>query len=257
MHTLIYDGSFQGFLSAVFYVYEYKLGTAKIYREHGPSALFGEVINIYTDEAKAHRIWTGLSKKLSTVGLHALYSSYLADTLQEEDNMLAYIQYAFASAKNIETDYSCFAVLRAQRVERMVSRERHRMKAFIRFKLTKDNIFYAHIEPDFNVLPLIKTHFENRYADQRWLIYDHRRNYGLYYDLHKVDTVTLNFENTGAPFCMDEKEELYQTLWQQYFKSVNIASRKNMKLHMQHVPKRYWHLLAEKQPEATRPKLIG
>ncbi|MBP6730699.1 MAG: TIGR03915 family putative DNA repair protein [Chitinophagales bacterium] len=252
MHTLVYDGTFEGFLSAVFYVYEYKLTGAKIGRQAGTTALFGNTITVYTDEAKAARLLDGLSKKLSPAGLHGLYCSHLADTLQEEDNMLAYIQYVFASQRSIENDYSNFIVLRTQRVERMVNRERHRMKAFIRFKLTKDNIYYAHIEPDFDVLPLIKSHFERRYADQQWLIYDHKRNYGLYYNLQTVETITLNFseasnQGTNTALLMDEKEELYQTLWQQYFKSVNIASRKNMKLQLQHMPRRYWKLLVEKQ----------
>ncbi|RYZ23730.1 MAG: DUF4130 domain-containing protein, partial [Chitinophagaceae bacterium] len=46
----------------------------------------------------------------------------------------------------------------------------------------------------------------------------------------------------------DEAESIYQELWKQYFKSVNIAARKNTKLHIQHMPKRYWKYLPEKQP---------
>jgi probable DNA metabolism protein len=45
----------------------------------------------------------------------------------------------------------------------------------------------------------------------------------------------------------DENEELYQTLWQQYFTNVNIKARKNMKLHIQHMPRRYWKHLVEKK----------
>jgi probable DNA metabolism protein len=45
----------------------------------------------------------------------------------------------------------------------------------------------------------------------------------------------------------DEKEELYQHLWQQYFSTLNIAARKNLKLHIQHMPKRYWRYLVEKK----------
>ncbi len=41
-------------------------------------------------------------------------------------------------------------------------------------------------------------------------------------------------ENIAAIF--DDNEELYQQLWQQYFSSVNIAPRKNTKLHIQHTP---------------------
>ncbi|RYF92797.1 MAG: DUF4130 domain-containing protein, partial [Chitinophagaceae bacterium] len=95
------------------------------------------------------------------------------------------------------------------------------------------------------------THFKNRYADQRWLIYDLKRKYGIYYDLEKVETVTLDFTNENRSgrdksVSFDEKEVLYQRLWQDYFKSVNIVSRKNTRLHLRHVPKRYWKLLTEK-----------
>jgi len=125
------------------------------------------------------------------------------------------------------------------------------MEAFVRFKLTTDNIFYAVVEPDFNVLPLIKTHFENRYADQHWLIYDMKRNYGLYYDEQTTEIVTMEVnENTllknPETKILDDSEDIYQNLWKAYFKSTNIKSRKNMKLHLRHVPKRYWKYLTEK-----------
>ena len=53
-------------------------------------------------------------------------------------------------------------------------------------------------------------------------------------------------DNECIKSICDDKEELYQKLWQQYFSSVNIAARKNMKLHIQHMPKRYWKHLVEK-----------
>jgi probable DNA metabolism protein len=113
-------------------------------------------------------------------------------------------------------------------------------------------LYYAIIQPDYNVLPLISNHFKDRYADQRWLIYDGLRKYGLYYDEHAVSEVQINFtadlnnaqdKNT----LYDENEILYQQLWKQYFNSVNIKARKNMKLHIQHMPKRYWRYLVEKR----------
>ena len=33
-------------------------------------------------------------------------------------------------------------------------------------------------------LPMLIKHFRNRYADQKWIIYDVKRGYGLHYDLH-------------------------------------------------------------------------
>lgn len=47
-------------------------------------------------------------------------------------------------------------------------------------------------------MPLIEKHFKNRFADQRWLIYDNNRKYGIYYDLNEVETIQLLFdENTN------------------------------------------------------------
>ncbi|RYZ82543.1 MAG: DUF4130 domain-containing protein, partial [Proteobacteria bacterium] len=119
---------------------------------------------------------------------------------------------------------------------------------------TADGIFYAPIEPDFNVLPLIADFFRKRYADQKWIIYDLRRKYGLFYDLEKVSEVTFDFvsemqsTSTYLPaHTLNDREELYGLLWNDYFKSTNIPARKNMKLHLQHVPRRYWKYLTEKR----------
>ncbi|MDX1784336.1 MAG: TIGR03915 family putative DNA repair protein, partial [Aequorivita vladivostokensis] len=107
------------------------------------------------------------------------------------------------------------------------------------------------IAPDFNVLPINATHFKKRYADQNWLIYDLKRKYGIYYDLKNVKTVQLEISeaiNTQkeAPNFFTLEEIQFQKLWGNYFKNSNIASRKNMRLHIKHIPKRYWKYLTEK-----------
>src|SRR5690606_25265234 len=130
-------------------------------------------------------------------------------------------------------------------VGKQMHREKHRMEAFIRFQRTIDGLYVAPISPDFNVLPLIVQHFENRYADQSWLIYDIKRHYGVYYDLQKVELVSLEGQPDGmrkgqlSPEIITEVEPLYQELWQAYFDHVNIPERKNLKLHLRHMPKRY------------------
>jgi len=67
-----------------------------------------------------------------------------------------------------------------------------------------------------------------------------------------VEMVSLNLQDIhynktvkSDVFASEEYE--YQTLWNDYFKSTNIASRINPKLHTQHVPKRYWKYLSEKK----------
>lgn len=250
---LIYDGTFDGFLSTVFHVFEHKLKSVNIQNEFlVQQGLFSEVEKVITDKQKANRVWKGLSSKLSAQGKYQLYYAFLSEQSGVEAILLDYIRYAFSKATPVDKDYTYPSVLKVAQIAKSVGREKHRMEAFVRFKLTKDNIYFANIEPDFNVLPLIEKHFKRRYADQKWVVYDIKRAYGLFYDLEKVEIVNMDFPDnfdfskTDNDFFTTQEFE-FQKLWQDYFKATNIASRKNMKLHIRHVPKRYWKYLSEKQ----------
>jgi probable DNA metabolism protein len=252
--TYIFDGSFEGLLTSVFESYEYKHNDifikAKIH--HAP-ALLEELHEVNSDEVKSRRVLDGLKKKLSKDWYNKLFKVYLSELAEAYQHLFDFMRYAFDSNISIESNYGHPAVIALTKIDKSVNRERHRMKAFIRFQETADGTFYAPVEPDYNVLPLIATFFKNRYADQKWIIYDVKRKYGLYYDLQEVSEVTFDFvdevkeSSALQPQVLDEKETLYSILWNDYFKSTNIPARKNMKLHIQHVPKRYWKYLTEKQ----------
>jgi probable DNA metabolism protein len=249
--TLIYDGTFEGLLTAVFEVYDRKLTVVNLQKTgQDISAMFEHRLQVITDEARSARVLKGLKQKISSMGVQRLYAAHLAEIDGDENNLMGYIRYAFDAAQNIEDDYGNKYVMRVSEIVRMVRREKHRMEAFVRFQKLKDGIYYAAIEPDFNVLPLLIRHFKNRYTDQKWMIYDIRRKYGIYYDLHDTQFVSLDFANIGKPdnviAAFTEDEEVYQHLWKNYFTSVNIPSRKNTKLHVRHIPKRYWKHLTEK-----------
>jgi probable DNA metabolism protein len=253
MRTVLYDGSFDHFLCAVFDVYDYAFADADICTaERFNGNLFGEVHHAQLNEQHRERVWAGLQKKLSPEALENVYRCFLSELPRMEAVLLSYIRYVFSSPVSIEEDYSHPAVLEVSQTARKVWREKHRMEAFVRFQKTKDNLYYALIDPDYNVLPLIGEHFQKRYADQCWLIYDGRRRYGMYYDKEGVQEVQMQFGEGGGDgkditSTYDDKEEIYQQLWQQYFRSVNIPARKNTRLHLQHMPRRYWRYLTEKK----------
>jgi probable DNA metabolism protein len=249
MTILKCENSFDGFLSAVFDVYEYRLGDVLFQKtsEH----LFGNVHEVCCTEAKSTRVWKGLKARMESGRAQQLFAAYLSELPEMNDQLMRYVRYVFDSKRNISSDYTNEAVLGVTQAAQKVHREKHRMEAFVRFKLTHDNLYYAWVEPDFNVLPLIANHFKNRYADQRWMIYDLKRKYGIHYDLKEVTSIAITqsgadkLQNTAV--AEHPKELLYQELWKHYFKSVNIPSRKNVKLHIQHMPFRYWKHLTEKQ----------
>lgn len=254
MTVLRYDGSFSGFLTCVFEVYERKLKDVHISSVASSSTLFTQEYNVETDKLKAGRLLDGMKKKISGQGMRSFYFTFLSELRDIENVLLEYVQYIFRSDLNIEKNYRNNSVLTIEKTAIKVGREKHRMEAFVRFRLTKDGLYYASVSPDFNVLPLIAPHFIKRYADQSWLIYDSKRKYGIHYDkdagmvaeveIGWKDVLSSEKENSDV---YDSGEELYQLLWKDYFKSVNIEARRNMKLHIRHVPVRYWKYLTEKQ----------
>ncbi|NVO84634.1 TIGR03915 family putative DNA repair protein [Hymenobacter terrestris] len=250
-----YDGSFEGLLSVLFQVYDRKAAPNSIQPLGAvQGGLFAQPVEVDTDEAAAARVWDGLLRYMDKEARTRLFHVFLSEDANRELLVFRYADTAMRAGRDIAENYSDDNVRRVQRLAQQMYREKHRMEAFVRFEKTADGLFHATIEPDFDVLPLIAPHFTKRYADQRWLIFDRRRSYGLYYDLHRTDIV--QFDADTAPqrraavsaTVLDEREPLFQVLWQAYFDHVNIPERKNMKLHRRHMPLRYWKYLSEKQP---------
>ena len=250
---LIYDGSFEGLLSAIFEYYDLGLRSATVRpRGNNTGLLFGEEILVTTDQKKAERVWQGLKRKAGSAGARSVFKSYLSELPGIDDQILEYVKLVFSTSGNAAQDYSNPLVLKIANTVKKVDREKHRMDAFVRFRLTKDNIYVAAIEPDFNVLPLNAKHFKQRYADQPWMIFDLKRHYGIFYDLSVVRTIALQdwgkVKNGLADELLAPSEIAFTDLWKQYFKSSNIKARRNSTLHLRHVPRRYWKYLGEKQP---------
>jgi len=252
MTTVIYDGTYQGWLTAIFEIFEYKLKDVFFAKEQGASAsLFSPPHSVITDDTKAKRVMKGLEERLSVEGMRRVYRTFLCEEQGSEELLWRYVSHVFLNKENIETDFSNPSVWKVKQTSKRVKYEAHRMKAYVRFKLTKDQLYYAIVEPDHNVLPLIATHFKGRYSDQRWLIYDVKRKYGIYYDLQTVTTVEIDFNSaiTSSRYIAeisDDREEFFQELWRRYFSSVNIAARKNIKLQLKEMPKRYWKHMTER-----------
>ncbi|MGI4875579.1 MAG: TIGR03915 family putative DNA repair protein [Janthinobacterium lividum] len=253
-----YDGSFEGLLTVLFRVYERRSAPNSIQPTAAvQGGLFAQAVAVDTDETLATRTWDGLRRFIPEAARARLYHVFLSEDAERELLIFRYADTALRAGRDISENYADATVRRCQRLAQQLFREKHRMEAFVRFEKAQDGLFHATIEPDFDVLPLITGHFTRRYADQRWLIFDKKRRYGLYYDL--TQTSIVEFETATTPrrgevsaTVLDEREPLFKILWQAYFDHVNIPERKNLKLHQRQIPKRYWRYLSEKQPRERR-----
>jgi len=241
-----YDGTFPGLLSVIFEIYASKNKPRSIQRIYkSAQGLFSNTCYIQTEEQHCKRVLDGLERKLSAVTIKNLYKTMLSEVPMAEMHVYGMIKHAFSHAQNIESDYRNQHVSEINKLARKVNKEVHKMHAFVRFQKTKDDIHVATITPDYDVIPLIGSHFEQRYKDHEWLIYDIKRDYGLYFDKGKVTVVQLNNMplNPGKKLSgsvVGNKENTFEKLWKQYYHSTNIPEKQNLKAHLQKVPKRYW-----------------
>ncbi|HCL59516.1 MAG TPA: DNA metabolism protein [Acinetobacter sp.] len=252
-----FDGTMTGLLSCVFRAFEFKEFDVKVTANpQAQNGLFDDFIHVASNESQGQRVWQGLKQKVSSSSLKAFYYAFLSEKEQAFQNLFDFAVYVFQNQRPVDKDYGHYAVIGMSQWCKQVGREKHRMEAFVRFKKAKDGLFLSLVKPDFNVLPIISRHFKERYQDQRWLIYDEQRHYGIYYDLNDVHQIEMNAEmvdpqirighSQSFSIELDDEEVLYDQLWKDYFKSVNIQARQNMKLHIQYVPKRYWRYMNEK-----------
>jgi probable DNA metabolism protein len=242
------DGSFEGLLTAVFRVYTTcRIPDAIVSAGNGQRGLFDSFVRIDTDPAIADRVWTGLKRHLGTRQRQRLFQAHLSEESNVETLILQRIVDAIPERKGLTPAVDLSVGIRIDQLSQKVRREAHRMKGFIRFQQTGDGSYLALIAPRYDVLPLIRRHFEIRYADQDWMIYDTVRKYGLGYNRKttrefRIESKVLNeFEKE-----VDAQEHLCQELWQRYYNAVTIRSRNNPALHRRQLPRRYWRYLTEK-----------
>jgi len=254
MIIFVYDNTLEGILTAVFDAYSRKTFPDLLLGEDEVLPLFyDEVYTVITDEKKANRVWKGLEKKLSKVGLSCITVSWLSELPEIGLLLFRYICKNLDAPKSIEMNFGDPDVLELSKIWKKVGHEKHRIQQFLRFQKAADGTFFAAMEPMFNALPLAIPFLTDRFADQKWLVYDLKREYGYYYDLKEV--VEVRFEKKEehhlsgllSEDIMDKDEKLFQQLWKQYFNSIAIKERINPKLQRQHMPKRFWKYLTEKQ----------
>lgn len=256
MTVFLFDYTFEGLLTAVFEAYSRRSFPDVLQSEELPLPLFyDEAFTVITEKEKAERVWKGLEKKLSSSALSALAQSWLSELPEVPMLLFRYIRKAIDFPRSIETNFADPDVLLLAKIWKKVDWERLRLLQFVRFQKAADGTFFAAVEPQFNALPLAIHHFKDRFADQRWLIYDIKRAYGYYYDLKEVREVVFGEESregylvTGMldESLMDKDEKMFQQLWKTYFKAICIKERLNPRKHKQDMPVRYWKHLTEKQ----------
>lgn len=255
-----FDRTLDGLLSAVFDAYFRRQQPEMLVGEGDQLPLFcEEVYQVTTTDEKARRVWAGLEKRLKSEALKLIAVSWMSEEKDLPTPLFRYIYKVFQSKGGGGYDFTDADVLHVTNTARRVMHEQLRMKQFVRFQKAVDGTYLAVVSPDHDVLPLVTSHFADRFGDQQWLIYDARRHYGFFFDCHTVtrvtfeDTRTLPFDASSGKLNEDllsADDQLFQQLWRTYFKAICIRERMNPRKQLNDMPRRYWKYLTEKQESA-------
>lgn len=248
MFTLVYDGSFAGFFSAVFESYRLRLQVHSICVESNyQEDVFSQRIDIETNMEYACRIKRGICLRAGEDVLETLYRAFLSETENVENVIYTYLKRLFGP----ECDFAARNPLSKELVpilqlSRSVIREYDLYLGMVRFQKVDDSLYVARILPKYNIVSLLAPHFRRRLPNQKWLIFDEKRKYGMHYDLETVNEVVI--EN----FAMPQNDDEFCRGWEVYYRSINIKERKNERCMRNLLPGRYWDALPERTQNLRR-----
>jgi probable DNA metabolism protein len=239
-----YDGTFFGFLSAVFDGWHDGIHDVEAIECSGEDSLFGESRLVTTDETKAQRILQALREQCGGKTCHFLYYAFLAELPDREAALLAYLRLAFRYKKEFFCHLSDEPIWTVRQWARKTGNERHKLLGLLRFQELPGGMLYGRIQPSCCVVPLMAPHFARRLSGEEWVIHDVGRHMGVYYDRHSLSVVDIPV--TVPQITVSEDEEALQGLWKTYYDTIAIEARRNENLRRQFMPKKYWPYLIER-----------
>ncbi len=244
MSDFSYDGTFWGLLTVIDELLQAGQMPSLIRPDSTSPDLFYASNEIVTDEKRAQQFDERIRLNISENAHDHFTYAFLSERPERELALFHYIRLGFEHGADVDRYRSNTWVHQVHSLSRKVTRELHRMQGFLRFEQLSDGIFYAPMQPDFFILPLLAPFFCNRLRDQHWVIHDVRRKKAALYNQQDCTICDISI---NQPLARTEAEEEFLKLWRLYFDTIAIESRSNARLQQQLMPKKYWRYLVEKE----------
>ena len=237
----VYDGTFEGFLCCVYNYYYNRLKPVTIMSHTDFTPSFYDNLMVDTDFEQAYRVRFAIEEKIGRRNLEFLTECFLTCLEEKEMYMLRYVVKGFKIGPNIIDMLSDDDVDTLFKAHHHLERESQHFLGLVRFYRAGE-VYVSKIEPKNQVLPLITWHFTNRFANQRFMIYDATHGQALIYAnrSHKL----IQVDNIELP-PLDEDEKQTQRLWKNFYDTIAIKERYNPRCRMNFMPKRFWSNLPE------------
>lgn len=180
--TLVYDGSFNGFLCCIYKAFELRHRVVALKKAaSGRQELFLNQQLVPTDIGIAKLVWNGISQK-NHAAMRTIYFAFLSEAVGIEMLLYPYINSLMGVVNSNESADLPGLRAKINELAEKVAQEKRRMEAFVQFQHTEEEGYVAYIKPKYNVLPLLSKYLKEKYRTGSWQIFDPKRNYGVVYN---------------------------------------------------------------------------
>lgn len=242
MVDYLYDGSFEGFLTCIYYHYYEEKAAGIFSSDNYQPSILNSFIEVQSEAEKATRVYDAIGEKISPYDLQRIYRVFLSTVDNREMLLLNYIRLGFKIGSKISLLHGNPYVSPVEKAEKKVTFEVHRLFGLLRFSVLEGEVLYAVLEPDHDVLEFLADHFTDRYKNEPFIIHDKKRNKALV--SQGGEWFITDFTESNLP-RLSKNEKEYRALWKKYFETIAIKERTNPKCQKNFMPVRYWKHLTE------------
>ena len=242
----LYDGSFEGFLCCVYESFAQHELPFAVWTPQRETATLYPVKEIATDSAVARRVFASFGKKLGAETEYLVSRDFLSGQEDKELLLLRFLHLAFALGPGTVKREGHPVVAPLYAMKKSLDWEVDKFQGFVRFE-EHDGMLGAVIHPKNYILPLLRPHFCGRFPEEDFMIYDAVHQAVLLHEGHSTRLLEL-----AAPLELpppSAREQQFQALWTQFYKTLEIKARHNEKGRMTHCPKRFWGDMVEMKEE--------
>ena len=239
-----YDGTFAGFLTCVWDAMEGNIEPAAFLLSGGGATLW-ETREPAPDQGRARRLYSALARRVSPEFQKMIARGFLTCLPEKELDLLALIRRGLREGDRVRLDLSDPVIARVNLALTKMWTEWDHLKGFVRFS-DLDGFLVGEIEPKNRVLPLLRPHFCDRMYNETFLLYDRAHREALVHRPGQWAIVPMESFRMAAPSA---EEAQYRRLWKRFYDTIEIKERRNPRLRMSNMPKRYWETMTEFQDE--------
>lgn len=234
-----YDGSFDGLFTVIFEKY-HEIGKCEI-SVKTDQVNFLESEEIETDLVKAERVIKSVKDNIGEDFFADCYKVFKTKFEDKEETIAVTIRGCLTYG-NMYLGSSKKGAVAFRSYIKNFGHEWHAYKGLTRFREIQDNYLLAEIEPEHDILQHVTSHFLDRMPAEKFIIYDkNRKKASLCINGNYEEVEILEMEAVESA-----REEIFREAWIGFYDAIGIEERKNHKLMISNMPKKYWKYLPEK-----------